>query len=1380
MKPRSHRFLPDTLVVCGLACASAQGTIINFNEQNVGNNWTLPAGANLLSTATAAPGTATSHEGSSTSWATLFDGQVGTAGDKAASVTPEDTQSVTFALDLASAPAGHTITSFDSYCAWPDSGRDNQNYTLQYSTVANPTTFITIATVANASGNPVNSTHTSITDTTGIVATGVHSIRLNFAGQENGWTGFRELVLRSAASPVVHLNESNSTNVWTLPAGTNLLNGTTANSPSSPAGANHGNGDVTSGNWSTLTNGTVGAPGAQLESVAPGNGTSVIFPLDTSVNVNGYNISSFDSYCAWPNSGRDNQDFAIRYSTVSAPTVFIPLAEIDNNTSSDNATHTRLTRPSGYLATNVAAVQFYFNNQENGYVGYREFVAIGTAVSLSDPLTWTGNSGAAGNADWADAVDNNWKKTADNSPANFNLLAPVTFDATGANRNITLPSGVTSASVSINNNGASAYTFGGEVLTITNDLVSSGSGNATFANEVSATTGVTQSGSGNLVFNGPLISAGLTLSGTGGIALNTANSGLMGTLSVSNGTLTVADDLAVEEASLAMTGGTAVFTSSSPVVASLSGTAGSIVLGKTVGSVNTTLGIGDSNDVTTTFAGGIGNAPGVVGSLSKLGASSLVLSGTNTYTGPTSVNSGSLEFGKLVSLYGGITGSWTASNLFVDEGATLGFKAGGAGEFAEADLALVSLDGFQPGSFLGIDATANVTLSRNLTRAGVGLVKTGPAVLSLTGNNTSTGLTTISSGALNAASLTGTSIPGNLQMGDNTSHVVLNMGANNQFGANSVITMSAGAGFFQGKINLRSTAQTVAGLQSAGQFVSLIQNDESDQVGYPGVPGPASITINAAADHSFQGIIRDAGANVVGAGAVSLIKNGPGTQELITTGAQGYGYTGPTTINQGKLKLNFTSVHTGFASNIEVGAGGSLQFHTPAVNVFFDRVVSGTGPVLVTGTSPFILRNGNNSNSGGITVDGGFLALDPTLGAAAAPGAGNAPGQTCTAGAMTPSNLLNVINGSILSLDHTAAFGQSTMVPAFASSVRIGEGCKLSGGLDSVVFVPNLTLDGATVEIHDGAGSGGFNTNICFVGTVVVGGSSSIPTTVNTTGVGANANASLGSAAAPGTTFQVADVTGNGNPDLTINSLLKDVANTPTPSPLTKTGPGTMALIGGKAYTGATTVTQGELRLDTAYLADTAGVTIASAGVLNLLFSETDTVATLTLDGVQAAAGTYGSPSNVTPGVIHTPRIKGDGLLLVTSGPGGGDPYTAWASVITDPADRDKTDDPDADGFTNLQEYLLGGSPTVSNGTLTTVERSGNNLIVRWAQRNSGGVYTLQEGTTLANPWGTSAAPIGNAADQSNLYSADYTRKEATVPIDSSRKFVRVHAVTTP
>ncbi len=301
----------------------------------------------------------------------------------------------------------------------------------------------------------------------------------------------------------------------------------------------------------------------------------------------------------------------------------------------------------------------------------------------------------------------------------------------------------------------------------------------------------------------------------------------------------------MQNAGLAMTGasgGTALFKTAAPLVASISSayeTPGSIVLGNTTGPVNTILSVGDASSVTT-FWGPISQASGTTAGLTKTGGSTLYLSGENTYTGVTTVLGEILEFDKLLSLYHGNTASWTAAKIVVASGATLGFKVNSGdgvdasnGEFLDLTLNTnLPLGGFAPGSFLGIDSPdSNVTLSRDLTQPGLGLVKTGAetSILNLTGANTSTGIVKIFSGAVNAASATGTAINGNVLMGNGSAHVFLNFGGSNQIVPTAVISFAQG-NFYQSKINLRGTNQTIAGLDSPAEpanRVSLIQNDES-------------------------------------------------------------------------------------------------------------------------------------------------------------------------------------------------------------------------------------------------------------------------------------------------------------------------------------------------------------------------------------------------------------------------------------------------------------------------------------------------------------------------------------------------------------------------
>ena len=1167
VKTRFNLTLPQALVLCcsPLLGVSASGAPISFNEHNGTNAWTLPSGTNLLATATVS-GAINPQYGSSNDWTTLTNGNVGPTPNSTTPyqsamgtiVVPTANDTVTFALDLTGHPDGYTITAFDSYGLWNDAGRDDQRYTLFYST--DNVNFTQLTTVQNNTANPGDgskATHTRVTDDSGVLATNVKSIRVRFDGQENGGAGYSEFVLTDA--PVAPLNvrtltEANGTNVWTLPAGTNLLNAAAA-SPQ-PAGT-PSPGVFTAGNWTAVTDGLLGTPSSPLSCCTPLSNTSAVFPLkDLETNTKGYDLTSLDFYCAWADAGRDDMDFTVSYSTYDDPSTFIPLHFVANHTPGPGnlSTHTRLYPASGFLATNVAAIKIDFPNQENGWVGYREFIALGTASPLTEPLTWTGTNGSGGNATWTAGTANNWTDL-------YDVNSPLFFTQTGINRNISVPSDITASSMTFSHDNSPAYAFSGQKISVTNSIASSGAGAATFTAPVKASTGLALTGAGSLTFNGDVEAAGLIVSGTGSITLNADNEDggpplFTGTAAVSNGALNVGNNLAIASAALSMSGGSANFTTASPFIARLSGTGGTVNLGNTELSV----GLDSTSAQTSSFAGNIAQASGT-GKFTKLDESTLILSGSNTYTGATRVGAGKLQLAQRLSLYDGNTASWTTGNIEVDGSATLGFNVGGTGEFTDSDLNALSLGGFQAGSRLGINTTADFSLTRNIGGEAA-LYKEGPSALTLTGTNSYAGDTIISVGTIKAANPSGVSLPHDVYLGDASNNsVYLSMGADNQFGPESVLYVANIT--FNGsnsKVQLRGTNQTVAGLVSPPDaFVSVIQNDDATVPDYIANPSlaPASLTINTAeaTSYSFRGLIR----NEVGP-AVSLIKNGPGTQELINNPIQGYGYTGPTTINGGTLRLNFSGGQSGFASDVTVNAGATLEFDGTFT---FTRAIAGAGQVLKSGGGTVAL-GGNNSQTGDTIVAAGVLAVN---------------------GTSIPNGSKLVLNGGLLS------------IPADTNEV--------------------------------------------------------------------------------------------------VGSLYFNEAPQP--------------------------------------------------------------------------AGTYGSTGS-TATFKDDNRFAGTGIVTV---PGAAVSYETWAAAaIANPNDRDRTDDPDGDGFLNVDEFLFGTSPTGATGSLTTIERSGGTLVIRWNQ-HTGSTYVLQESTTLVNPWDTSAIVPANAADQSGL-AEGYVRKQAIIPIDSTKKFVRV------
>jgi hypothetical protein len=108
--------------------------------------------------------------------------------------------SVTYALG---GPAGgYSLNEVVVYAGWADTGRDSQGFTVSYSTVNNPGTFVPLTspqTTYNYSpsvGSIPNADRLTITSSSGSpLATGVASVMITFTSVPNGWSGYGQIQL---------------------------------------------------------------------------------------------------------------------------------------------------------------------------------------------------------------------------------------------------------------------------------------------------------------------------------------------------------------------------------------------------------------------------------------------------------------------------------------------------------------------------------------------------------------------------------------------------------------------------------------------------------------------------------------------------------------------------------------------------------------------------------------------------------------------------------------------------------------------------------------------------------------------------------------------------------------------------------------------------------------------------------------------------------------------------------------------------------------------------------------------------------------------------------------------------------------------------------
>ena len=376
-------------------------------------------------------------------------------------------------------------------------------------------------------------------------------------------------------------------------------------------------------------------------------------------------------------------------------------------------------------------------------------------------------------------------------------------------------------------------------------------------------------GKGNINTGGYAVTLSGVLSGSGGLnVLGQGNLTLAGGNTYSGGTTILAGTLSLNNASALQNStvtvsasNTLLFNSNSGAIATFNvgGLTGSGSIGLADGNYPVTLNVG-GNGAGTTYSGVLAGP----GSLVKIGAGLLTLSGSNGYTGGTTVSAGTLQVGSGGSgaSIGGTSGVLDNGSLIFNhaDGVTFPQIISGSGSLTQTGAGILTLLGSNTysggttisagtlqvgngGSGASIGTTSSVLNNGNLIfnhgdavvfpqviSGSGGLTQAGAGLLTLLGSNTYSGGTTIAAGTLKLDFS---------QAGAPTANIINNL-ANS-----SSLALGGGTLAIQGKL----------GTTNSQQFNGLTVN-----------PGSSAIVLTASTSNplllSLGGISRNAGGTV--------------------------------------------------------------------------------------------------------------------------------------------------------------------------------------------------------------------------------------------------------------------------------------------------------------------------------------------------------------------------------------------------------------------------------------------------------------------------------------------------------------------------------------
>ncbi|MBU6165279.1 MAG: autotransporter-associated beta strand repeat-containing protein [Alphaproteobacteria bacterium] len=687
-------------------------------------------------------------------------------------------------------------------------------------------------------------------------------------------------------------------------------------------------------------------------------------------------------------------------------------------------------------------------------------------------------------------------------------------------------------------------------FSIGNVTVATGANTFTLSNTVSGTGSITKTGSGNLILNG-------------------ANSYTLGT-ALTAGTITVGTNGAL---------GTGRLTASD---------ATSLVAG--VSGLNVANNVTLNGGLTVDSGTGSFELSGVIdgtGSITKVNSGTLILSGVNSYSGGTNLNTGSLTIGNGGALGSGplntaggttlVIGTTTGTNTAITLGNPINLGAG----ITTLDLQGTSLSFNNDASII----TNGAALTLNGVVSGAGGLATGNfGTVTLNGNNSYRGGTQINSRS------------------------VVYVGSDTAVGTGTV-TMGGATGLY----NVSGATRTLAnnfvlnGGSWLGGTSDLVLNGTISGTGPLLKAGPQTLVLNGANSYTGNTQLRDGRITVgtnsaLGTGILTVVAP-------IAVPAAGFAST-----------LAAGSAGLALANDIVLNTDSSLTVESGAGSFTLAGVISGAGRLTKVQSGTLVL-NGVNSFGGGTTLSAGTIQVG-TSSALGTGGLALGAGTTLQAGAADLALTNGITTTGFGSIDTQGlAFTLAGVIDGVGSINKIGSGNLILTGNNGYRGGTSLAAGTITVGTSTALGAGQLT---MAGGTTLVAGADTL---VLANGI---------------TTQGVGTVNSNGF-GFTLNGVIDGAGS------LAKIGAGTLVLNGTNAYTGGTNVAAGTVTAGTNTAFGTGTVTLANATIVNtnasnLVFANAFSIGNATVD----SGATSVTLNGVVSGAGQLTKV-GSGTLILNA-----------------------------------------------------------------------------------------------------------------------------------